>query len=466
MFPWVEALKSVLPAVCFRDSDDDKASFGRDWTKHHEPAPSVVVLPGSVEEVQAVMRVAYEHEVAVVPSGGRTGLSGGAVAANGEIVLALDRMNQILDYNAIDRQVRVQAGVVTQALQEFAEQQGLFYPVDFASAGSSQIGGNIATNAGGIKVIRYGMTRQWVQGLKVVLADGRVIDANQGLYKNATGYDLRHLMIGSEGTLGVVVEAQIQLTSQPHDPQVVVLGVPSMAAVMEVMQAFRAQFELNAFEFFSKNALAALEEHRSITRPFETDSEYYVLLEMDKGEPEHADIFEERLMAVFETVMEAGLVEDGVISQSTQQAQDLWVLREGISESIAPKIPYKNDISVLPSKVPEMLKAVEEHVNKSYAGWEIVWFGHIGDGNLHLNILKPADMEKADFFKACHGVTHDISAIIKQLGGSVSAEHGVGLLKKEYLGYSRSEDEVQLMKLIKQAFDPKGIMNPGKVFDL
>lgn len=464
MTEWIKAVREALPAVCFRDSEEDLQAFGRDWTKHHQPNPSLVVLPGSVEEVQTLMQLAFQHEVPVVPSGGRTGLSGGAVAANGEIVIALDRMNQILDFNAIDRQVSVQAGVVTQAIHEFANAQNLFYPVDFASAGSSQIGGNIATNAGGIKVIRYGMTRQWVQSLTVVLADGRVINTNQGLYKNATGYDLRHLMIGSEGTLGIIVEAKLQLTDAPADPQVLVLGVPSMAAVMEVMQAFRGSFELNAFEFFSHNALECLAAHRDITKPLEQESPYYVLLEIDQTGD--ADVFEEKLMAVFETVMEAGLVEDGVISQSTGQAQDLWALREGISESIAPRIPYKNDIAVVPSKVPLMLEQVEECVGAAYPGWEIVWFGHIGDGNLHLNILKPEDLTKDEFFTACHAVTHDICAIIQSLGGSISAEHGVGLLKKAYLPYSRSDVEIELMRAIKVAFDPKGLLNPGKIFDL
>lgn len=466
MSVWVDLLKAELPGKCFRESPADLASYGRDWTKHHEPAPSIVILPDSIEQVQQVMAIAFAHAVPVVPSGGRTGLSGGAVAAHGEIVLAFDRMNQILEFDPVDRQLVVQAGVVTQAIHDFASEKGLFYPVDFSSSGSSQIGGNIATNAGGIKVIRYGMTRQWVQGLKVVLADGRLIEANGGLYKNATGYDLRHLMIGSEGTLGIVVEARLQLTTVPQDPCVLVLGVPTMAAVMDVLQAFRQSFALNAFEFFSDNAMDALESHRKIQRPFATASAYYVLMELDQGDEQVRSAFESRLLELFEQVMEAGLVEDGVISQSQQQAMELWTLREGISEAIAPRTPYKNDIAVLPSRVPQMLAQVEAVVLARYPNWEIVWFGHIGDGNLHLNILKPDDLDKKTFFAACHQVTHEISAIIQSLGGSISAEHGVGLLKKEYLKYSRSEIEIDLMRSIKQAFDPKGILNPNKIFDL
>jgi len=303
-----------------------------------------------------------------------------------------------------------------------------------------------------------------VTGLKVVLANGELIDTNKGLYKNATGYDLRHLMIGSEGTLGIIVEAQLQLTTPSQDPKVLVLGVPDMAAVMAVMMQFQAQFALNAFEFLSHNALVCLEQHRSIIKPFATPSPLYVLIELDQSQTQ-ADVFEERLMALFETLMEQGVVEDGVISQSVQQAQDLWTLREGISESIAPHTPYKNDISVLPSKVPEMLSSIETCVADAYPDWTIVWFGHIGDGNLHLNILKPASLDKSEFFAACHKVTHQVCQIVSDLGGSVSAEHGVGLIKKEYLCYSRSPQEIALMKLIKHAFDPLGILNPGKIFD-
>jgi len=235
--------------------DDDLKRFGIDRTTLWTPAPSAVLLPGSVAEVQAIVRLANEHNLAVVPSGGRTGLSGGAVAKDGELVVAMDRLNSVLEFNPMDRTVTVGAGMITAQLQDFAEQQGLFYPVDFASTGSSQIGGNIATNAGGIKVIKYGMTRNWVAGLKVVTGNGDVLELNKGLAKNNTGYDLRHLFIGSEGTLGLICEATIQLTRPPLESSVMVLGVADFPAIMDVLRCFSTDIDLSAFEFFSQQAL-------------------------------------------------------------------------------------------------------------------------------------------------------------------------------------------------------------------
>src|SRR5690554_2131959 len=215
--------------------------YGTDWTKVWEPAPSVVLLPETLEEVQAIVRAANEHGVALVPSGGRTGLSAGAVAAKGEAVVAFDNMNQILEFNASDRTVRCQSGVVTEQLQNFAEENGLYYPVDFASAGSSQLGGNLSTNAGGIKVIRYGMSRDWVAGLKVVTGKGDILDLNKDLEKNNTGYDLRHLFIGAEGTLGFITEATMKLTRQPDNLTVLVLGLGDLTNTMDVLQKFQSK---------------------------------------------------------------------------------------------------------------------------------------------------------------------------------------------------------------------------------
>ncbi len=230
-----QALDELFSERQLKRDPDSLAVWGCDWTRSFTVAPSAIVFVESLEEVVALVRLANEEGFALVPSGGRTGLSGGAVAGNGEVVVSFDRMNRILDFDATDRLVRCQAGVVTQALHAFAEEQGLFYPVDFASAGSSQIGGNIATNAGGIKVIRYGLTRDWVAGLTAVTGAGEVLDCNRGLVKNATGYDLRHLLIGSEGTLGLVVEAQMRLAGRPAPQRVMVLGVPAFADILRVL---------------------------------------------------------------------------------------------------------------------------------------------------------------------------------------------------------------------------------------
>lgn len=443
----------------FLTDADSLQHYGRDWTRFAQPAPSAITLPETVEEVQAIVKAARRSGVSLVPSGGRTGLSGGAVASNGEVVVALDRMNRVLEVNRTDRSLRCQAGAITETIQNAATDNQLMYPVDFASSGSSQIGGNIATNAGGIQVIRYGMTREWVSGLTVITGTGEKLELNRGLIKNNTGLDLRHLFIGSEGILGIIVEATLQLTSPPKNPQVIVLGLPSMEAIMAVLNAFQERMDLLAYEFFSELALSKVVEHQQLQRPFDAVTPYYALLEY-----EHlGDESDAAIMAVVEHCMTEGWVEDAVLSQSEAQRRSLWRLREDISETISRWTPYKNDIATTVAQVPEFLNRVDNIVAQRYPDLEVVWFGHIGDGNLHLNILKPDDVSVADFQVRCKAVSGEIFAAIQEMGGSVSAEHGVGLLKKDFLTFSRSSEEITLMRGIKQVFDPDNIMNPGKV---
>ena len=454
-------LRAILGADFVRTDADSLAQYGRDRTKNWAAAPCAVVLPANTEQVQAIVRWAYEKSVAIVPSGGRTGLSGGAVAHRGELVLNLERLRQIGDFDPVERSVRVGAGVLTGQLQAWAAEQGLFYPVDFAAAGSSQIGGNIATNAGGIKVIRWGMTRDWVRGLKVVTGTGELLNLNQGLLKNNAGYDLRHLMIGSEGTLGVIVEATMGLITPPRQLTVLLLAAPSMDAVMQLLHAFQNRLELTAFEFFSESALAKVLARSGLARPMETEGEFYALLEFDNT----SAAIEAQALAVFEESLEAGWALDGTMSQNEEQRIKLWRLREEISETIAPSSPYKNDIAVRVAQIPAFLHEISALVAKNYPDFEIIWFGHIGDGNLHLNILKPENLSQADFYARCHGVSRQVFEVVQRYGGTISAEHGVGLLKKDYLPYSRSAAEIALMRTIKHSFDPKGILNPGKIFD-
>lgn len=456
----IEELKSLLDDGKVQTDADSLASHGIDWTKHYAPAPLAIAFPRSTEQVQAIVRWANERKVALVPSGGRTGLSAAAVAANGEVVVSFDYMNKVLGFNEYDRTVVCQPGVVTQQLQEFAEEQDLYYPVDFASAGSSQIGGNIATNAGGIKVIRYGMTRDWVAGLKVVTGSGELLELNKDLIKNATGYDLRQLFIGAEGTLGFVVEATMRLTRKPSNLTALVLGTPDFDSIMPVLHAFQKELDLTAFEFFSDKALAKVLARGDVPPAFDTDCPFYALLEFEATSEEVM----EQALAVFEHCMEQGWVLDGVMSQSEQQLENLWKLREYISETIAHWTPYKNDISVTIAKVPDFLRDIDEIVAKNYPDFEVVWFGHIGDGNLHLNILKPENMEKEEFFAKCATVNQWVFETVQKYNGSISAEHGVGMTKRDYLHYSRSPQEIAIMKAVKAVFDPNGIMNPGKIF--
>ncbi len=422
------------------------------------PAPLAVAFPGTTEQVVDLVRLAASAGRSVVPSGGRTGLSGGAMALRGELVIAMDRMNTIKAFDAINQSVVCQAGVVTAQLQAYARDRGLFYPVDFAASGSSQIGGNIATNAGGIRVIRYGMTRQWVSGVKLVTGGGDVLDLNRGLTKNNTGYDLRHLVVGSEGTLGIVVEATMQLTTSPPPSSVVCLALAKLDAVMEVSRAFKASSSLSAFEFFSEAAMKAVVASGE-TRPFDTIAPFYVLLELDADTESRVDA----AFNCFERCVREAWVMDGVISQSGEQAARLWRLREGISEALAPLQPYKNDLSVTPSQVPVFLAEVEEVCRSHYPDFSLVWYGHIGDGNLHLNVLKPEQLTAAAFHERCNEANEKIYQIVQSLGGSVSAEHGVGLLKRGALARTSTPPELAILRHIKSAFDPSGIMNPGKI---
>ncbi len=453
-------LLQAAPGLRLKTEAADLEHYGRDWTRRWTPAPLAIALPGSVEEVQAIVRWANQHRIAIVPSGGRTGLSGGAVAAHGELVLSLERMNKPLAFDPVDRLLTLQAGMPLEAVHNAAIEQGLIYPVDFAARGSCSIGGTIATNAGGIRVIRYGNTREWIAGLKVVAGNGDLLELNRGLLKNSSGYDLRHLMIASEGTLGIVVEATLRLTDPPPPTNVMLLALPSFDVLMKVFAAFRERLQLEAFEFFTDRALHHVLAHGA-QAPFEDIHPYYVVTEFATGD----EAREAAAMAAFEHCMEQGWVSDGVISQSEAQAAQLWRLREGITESLARYKPYKNDVSVRISAMPAFLAETQELLGQAYPDFDVVWFGHIGDGNLHINVLKPDATSDEDFVAQCEQVTKLLAGTLKRHAGSISAEHGIGLVKKGYLDSTRSAEEIALMRAVKQVFDPNGLLNPGKLFD-
>lgn len=449
-------LDNIFSQKQIRTDAEGLQVWGKDWTNGYPVDPSAIVFPETIEQIQELVAYSISAGLKLVPSGGRTGLSGGAVASNSEVVVSFDRMNKILDYSAKDRIVTCEPGLVTANLQAFAEEQGLYYPVDFASSGSSQIGGNVATNAGGIKVIRYGLTRDWVAGMKVVTGTGALLDCNAGLVKNATGYDFRHLMVGSEGTLGLMCELDMRLAPKPEPQSVMVVGVPKVVDLLNILHTFTDQITLSAFEFFSDLALTKVQAHRDLPAPLAESVAYYALLEFDQSSLALAE-------QAFARCMDAGWLVDGVISQSEAQAKSLWQLREGISESLASYTPYKNDLSVRISEVPEFLADVDSYVSESYPEFEVCWYGHIGDGNLHLNILRPQDMSVEEFFSHGHSMSPKIFEIVAARRGSISAEHGVGLLKRDFLGYTRSEDEIKLMQGLKALFDPHQILNPNKL---
>jgi FAD/FMN-containing dehydrogenase len=456
-----QKLQVAVPGLMVSVETPDLEFYGRDWTSFWKPNPQLVAFPQSIEQVQSIVRFAVENKLPLVPSGGRTGLSGGAMATAGEAVVSFDRMNRVLDLNPVDQTITVEPGVTTAQVQEHAAGNGLFFPVSFASEGSSQIGGNVATNAGGVKVLRYGLTRDWVVGLKVVTGTGDLLDLNAGLVKNATGYDLRHLLIGSEGTLGLVVEVTLALTTPPAEQGVMLIGLNDLAAVMPVFDSMRRDLQLSAFEFFTDKALACVMQEHQLAAPLDSNCPVYILAEFDND----SGSSEDRALSSFEHCSETGWIVDGVISQSRSQADNLWKYRELISESIHRYTPYKNDLSVRVSRVTEFLAELNSLVGENYPDFEVIWFGHIGDGNLHMNVLKPEAFEAADFEQACQEVDKLVFELVEKYQGSISAEHGVGLLKKPWLKHSRSAAEIDLMRATKAAFDPAGILNPGKLLD-
>jgi len=455
----VQTLKENLSGLEISTKADVLESHGCDWTRFRTPDAAAIVFPRSIDEARQLVGVAIEHRIPLVPSGGRTGLSGGAVADAGEVVVSFDRMRKILDFNATDRTLTMEPGVTTQEVQDYAARQNLYYPVSFASEGSAQIGGNVATNAGGIRVLRYGPTRNQVAGLKVIDGHGEVLECNAGLIKNASGYDLRHLFTGSEGTLGLIVEATLRLTDQPAPSRVMLLAVSSLEAMSLVFRQFNDTLVLTAFEFLSKAAMVQVRQARDLPAPMDASCPFYALLEFEAAAPGDED----KALECFEYCLEKDLISDGVISQSDAQAASLWCYREGVSEAITPRTPYKNDLSVRISEVPSYLEALDRLAASRYPEFEVIWYGHFGDGNLHMNILKPEDMSVVAFEEACAKVNPEVFALTRDHGGSISAEHGIGLLKKPYLSYSRSDADIKRMQGIKTVFDPFNIMNPGKL---
>ncbi len=455
---FLAAIAHGFPADFASKDADDLRTYGRDWTRVFDAAPSLIVFPRTTDEVSRLLALANQHRVAVVPSGGRTGLAAGAVACRGEVVLSLSRMRHMAPVDVSGGTVRVQAGAITEVVHQHAGEHDMTWPVDFASKGSSQVGGNIATNAGGVKVIRYGLTRQWVLGLEVVLADGRVLELGGALEKNNTGIDLRQLFIGSEGILGVITEATLKLTRNPGKLDVLLFAVDDLAGVLRLFREVRrAPLVPMAYEFFTDVCLRRVLRHRTLRAPFAAPSSHYVLLEVERGD---------KLDDWSASLFERELVRDGVLAQSPQEAADLWSLREGISESLsATGMPHKNDISLPVAALEAFTSRLDAVFQARYPGWEIAVFGHVGDGNLHINVMKPDAMDKAAFLAHAKEADRDMFALVAEHHGSISAEHGIGLLKKAALPYTRTADEIAIMRAMKAVLDPNGILNPGKIFD-
>lgn len=478
---FLAALRTLGDEVDVRviSEGDDLQHYGSDRCKGGWPvAPGVVVLPKNVEAIQGLVRLCAQWDVAIVPSGGRTGLTGAATATAGELVLSLERLDAIFEVDPASRMLRCQAGATVEAVQLAAAEHGLMYPVDFAAKGSAHIAGSVATNAGGVKVIRHGLTRDWVSGLEVVLADGERLRVGGELIKDNTGYDLRQLFIGSEGTLGVLVELTLKLSPRPAGQLVALCSVASDAAVLELFARLRrSPLTLSAFECFDRGCVDQVIAHRGVDQagPLAELGPMQVLVEIelsdrDVHEDEQRDEDEgqahsprEQLMAVLGDAMEAEELLDAVLAASAAQARELWAWREDISESLHPSTPHKADVSVPVREVARFVERWRAAVAEALPEIPALCFGHVGDGNLHLNLLRPPTMALEDFLGRCHGFDGQLYALVQAHGGSISAEHGIGLLKRDYLGHSRSPREIELMRGIKRVFDPQGILNPGKL---
>ncbi len=459
----IQALTAIVGDSRLTTRPDDLAVYGKDWTKA-SPNPPAVVFPKSTDEVSKILSYCNANKIRVVPSGGRTGLAGAANAVQEELVISLEKMNKIIKIDPINLSITAEAGVVIETLQKAAKDAGLFYPVDLAAKGSCQLGGNIATNAGGLKLIRYGGTREQVLGLEIVLADGSILDLNYDLRKNNIGYDLKHLFIGSEGTLGIITQATMKLVSPPKELRLTCMASDSFENVTKLLGLVNVRgIQPTAFEFFTHECLQLVLKHsKQRKNPFQEKAALYVLLELEKQPEGSADPLEPFLEEAFET----GLITDAVIASSSAEFHNLWGLRENISESVAMEGHVrKNDISLPISSLPPFIAEMEAVLAK-VQGVQMFLFGHIGDGNLHLNYSAPFQMDYEEFRKLTRATEKDVFDILPKYKGSISAEHGIGLLKKADLHYCCPPEAVVFMKKIKASFDPNGILNPGKIFDL
>ena len=463
----VDTLRSIVGAPHCLTADADMAPYLTDWRGRYTGRARAVVLPADTAQVAAVVRACAAAGCAMVPQGGNTGLCGGAtpLADGASVVLNLSRLRRIRHVDAANNALCAEAGVPLALVQQAALDADRFFPLSLASEGSCEVGGVISTNAGGVQVLRYGNTRELVLGLEVVLPDGQVWDGLRALRKDNTGYDLKQLFIGAEGTLGIVTAATLKLFARPRAVVTAWLAVASPAAAVQLLGRLRAAVgdRVTAFELISRVSLDLVFQHIPGTRdPLGQPSPWYVLLELSDT------VAGDALAGLLETELAAtiaeGRVTDGAIATSESQAQALWQLRENISEAQKRDgVSIKHDISVPVSAIPDFLEAAGATLAAAYPGLRVVCFGHLGDGNLHYNLSRPLNGENDAFIARTEEVNRIVYDAVKARGGSISAEHGIGQLKRALLPDYKPAVEIDLMRRIKQAFDPRGLMNPGKV---
>ena len=453
-------------------TEGDLTAFEQDWRKRERGKSLAVVRPASTAEVAAVVKACAQAGVSIVPQGGNTGMVVGSTpdTSGTQVVLSMQRMNQVRTIDGANLTVTVDAGCVLQALQEACEQAGYLFPLSMASEGSCTIGGNLGTNAGGTQVVRYGNTRELCLGLEVVTPQGEIWDGLSGLRKDNTGYDLRHLLIGSEGTLGVITGAIMKLYPLPAAQLTAFAAVPSLEAAVQLLGLAHQHLSagLTGFEVMGKFALSLVTKHFPQQRvPFQdSDAPYCVVLENSDQESEsHA---RERFERLLEAAMERACVLDAVVAESITQARALWHIRESIPLAQAQEgLNIKHDISIAVSRIPEFVRLTDAQLQTAYPGARLVNYGHLGDGNLHYNVQAPAGADAEAFLRDDEaGVNTIVYDMVDQFKGSISAEHGVGSLKREKLEQHKSPVALGMMRVIKQALDPLNMMNPGRVLSI
>ncbi|MDC0589779.1 FAD-binding oxidoreductase [Porticoccaceae bacterium] len=453
----IASLVELLDPSTVLTGADISEKYHADWSGADPCKPLALLKPKTTQQLSEIMALCHQHDQPVVIQGGLTGLAGGATPQSGEIAISLERMNGIEELDATAMTVTALAGTPLQVLQDAAEDRELFLPLDLGARGSCNIGGNLATNAGGTEVIRYGMTRSMVLGLEAVLADGTVINAMNKMVKNNSGYDLKHLFIGSEGTLGIVTRVVLQLQPKSRSSHTALCALNSYESVTKLLVELKRSlgsgltgFELMWDSYYNK----VLEVLPSLTSPFQENHTYYLLLEYkDNNQTLGAERFES---ALFEQ-LESGLIDDALIAQSHQDADKFWQIRDGIGELFQVLGPVSNqDVSLPLEQIGPFADDLDQRLKAKYNNIGVLLFGHIGDNNLHVCAYTGRDEDKAR-------INEDIMLMIGEYAGAITAEHGIGVLKRDFLALSRTPSEIALMKTLKMAMDPKGILNPKRV---
>lgn len=474
--PEVAALLNALAAAVGEPNvltQGDLSAFEHDWRKRYRGRALAVVRPGSTAEVAAVVRVCAAHGVPIVPQGGNTGLVGGSVPddTGSQLVLSLGRMNRVRQLDAANLTVTVDAGCVLQNVQHAAAASGLLYPLRLAAEGSCTVGGNLATNAGGTQVLRFGNARELCLGLEVVTATGEVWDGLSGLRKDNTGYDLRDLFIGSEGTLGVITGATLKLFPQPAAVMTALASLPSLASAVAFLQMAQRRLGagLTGFEVMGAFANQLVRQHfPALPQPLaapSAEAPWTALLELSDTESEtHARSLFQGLL---ESALAAGLIVDAAVAESVAQSLALWQLRESVPLAQAREgLNIKHDIALPVSRIPDFVASTDAALAEGWPGVRLVNFGHLGDGNLHYNVQAPESVSAASFLRdneaAVNTLVYDA---VSAFGGSISAEHGIGALKRDELARRKSPVALSLMRSIKQALDPQRVMNPGRLLE-